>query len=371
MATLLDKLSQLISAFGMKSKLIILTLIFSAALQSHSQTLSESAEAVRRKYQIPEIGYAVVSAEAVLELQTLGFKRNDANIAAEAGDRFHLGSNTKAVTGLIATLLVKRHKISWQTKFFDLFPELKSNSRSQYFELTLQDLLTFRAALPPYTYTNPRPKKFGGDETRQRLQLAKWFLRQKPNESKDELKLTNAGYVLAGLMLEKAAGKSYKELVGDLGKELQISFGFDYPNLTDARQTWGHDANLRPLPPTENAKLRWLLPAGNINVSLPDYAKFIQLNLRGLNGKSDLLTKKEFEFLHFGAKEFAVGWFWKTNEKNHQMSFNTGNAGAFITEVYVIPNADRAYILFANSASEKASEGLKVLRDALMKKYVD
>ncbi len=252
-----------------------------------------------------------------------------------------------------------------------MFPELKRGSRSRYFETTLQDLLTFRAGLASYTYTNPHPKKFGGDEAEQRLRLVKWFLRQKPNRSKDELKLTNAGYVLAGLMLEKASGKSYKELIADLGKELKISFGFDYPNLADEKQTWGHDANLRPLPSAANDKLRWLLPAGNVNVSLPDYAKFVQLQLRGLNGKSGWLTKEEFSFLHFGAKEFAVGWFWKTNDKNHQISFNTGNAGAFITKVYVIPNADRAYILFANSASDETSAGLKLLRDALMKKYGD
>ncbi|MET0753477.1 MAG: serine hydrolase domain-containing protein, partial [Pyrinomonadaceae bacterium] len=276
---------------------------------------------------------------------------------------------TKAVTSLIAALLVRHHKIYWNTKIFDLFPEWKAESNPAYLDLTLQDLLAFRAKLPPYTYTNRLPKKFKGDYAQQRRQLAEWFLKQKPNETKDELKLTNAGYIIGGLMLEKASGKTYKELVEDLGAKIGINFGFDYPNLSDESQTWGHDAKLKPLPPKENYKLRWLLSAGNINVNLPDYAKFIQFQLRGLNRKTDLLPHKEFEFLHYGFPDFAVGWFWKINDNNHRVSYNTGNAGAFTTEVYVVKDADRAYILFANSATDKTSEGLKSLLDSMIKKY--
>lgn len=351
------------------SLILILLVIISSARQADSQTLAETAESIRKEYKIPELAYAVVSSDRVIEIQILGFKRIDLKLAAEPTDRFHLGSNTKAITGFIAALLIRQNKIGWRTKFFDLLPELKSKSRRAYYDLTLEDLLTFRANLPPYTYTNPQPPKFNGDYARQRLQLAAWFLRQKPNNSKDELKLTNAGYILAGLMLEKASGKSYKELVGDLGAELSINFGFDYPNLSDETQTWGHDADLIPQPPKDNYKLNWLLAAGNINVSLPDYVKFIQIQLRGLAGKSDLLAEDEFNFLHYGLPEFAVGWFWKPDDKNRRVSFNTGNAGAFTTKVYVVKETDRAYILFANAATEKTSEGLKLLLDSLLSSY--
>jgi CubicO group peptidase (beta-lactamase class C family) len=349
-----------------------LILIFSICLfvsAAESQALKDSAEKIRTEYKIPELGYAVVSSDSVLEIQISGFKRINSRFKAELTDRFHLGSNTKAITSLIAALLVRHHKIYWSTKIFDLFPEWKAESNPAYFDLTLQDLLTFRANLPPYTYTNRLPKKFKGDYAEQRRQLAEWFLKQNPNETKDELKLTNAGYIIGGLMLEKASGKTYKELVEDLGAEIGINFGFDYPNLSDKSQTWGHDAKLKPLSPKKNYKLNWLLSAGNVNASLPDYAKFIQLQLRGLNRKTDLLPHKEFEFLHYGFPDFAVGWFWKINDNNQRVSYNIGNAGAFITEVYVVKDSDRAYILFANSATDKTSDGLKALLDLMIKKY--
>lgn len=346
-------------------------LILTLGSASYSQTLATDAENIRREYKIPELAYAVVSSVSVLEMKNLGVRRADMSFAAEAMDRFHLGSNTKAITGFIAARLIKEKKLDWNTKFFTLFPELKKKSNPAFYNLTLQQLLTFRAPLPAYTYTNRLPKKMWikGDYAQQRLHLAQWFLRQKPQKSEGDLSLTNAGYVLAGLMLEKASGESYKELVKDLGRHLRANFGFDYPNLTDYTQTWGHDANLQPLPPHADYKLNWLLSAGNINANLSDYATFIQLQLKGLAGHSDFLTKEEFEFLHYGSPEFAVGWFWKRNENNHRVSFNTGNAGAFITEVFVIPEIDRAYILFANSASEKTTNGLDVLFDKLTGKY--
>lgn len=354
---------------GSLRAIILLSFLFTIAVKC--QTVSEDAELIRKKFQIPELAYAVVSSDSVLEIQVSGFKRINSKSSAALTDKFHLGSNAKAITGFVAARLVKQKQLNWNTKFFDLFPELKAKSNPVYYEMTLQDLLTFRAKLPPYTYTNALPKKswFRGDDEKQRLQLVSWFLKQKPSESKTALKLTNAGYIAAGLMLEKASGKNYRRLVNDLGAELKIDFGFDYPNLQDASQTWGHDANLNPVPPQKNYKLNWLLPAGNVNVNLPDYIKFVQLQLQGLSGKSNLLTAEEFNFLHYGAPEFSVGWFWEINENNHRVSHNTGNAGAFITEVYVVKEIDRAYILFANSSSEKTSAGLKILLDKMMSKY--
>ncbi len=87
--------------------------------------------------------------------------------------------------------------------------------------MTLENLLTFRAKLPAYTYTFEQPtrKQITGNNASQRLQLARYFILQKPmKENPDGLTPSNADYILAGLMLEKASGKSYKDLIVDFGK---------------------------------------------------------------------------------------------------------------------------------------------------------
>lgn len=357
--------------FQMTEKLSCTLFFFILSFFVNAQSTLTFADSIRRVYHIPELGFAVVSSTKVYEMQTMGVKKNTSSLIAQPNDKFRIGSNTKAITGFIAALLVKQNKIAWDTKFFDLFPELRLKSNSAYYHLTLLNLLTFRTKLFPYTYTYSKPSKeqFTGDESEQRYQFATWFFQQKPVSHKDTINLSNLGYVAAGLMLEKVSGKSYKQLVTDLGLQLDINFSFGAPNSIDTLQPWGHDKNLKPEPPGDSYKLNWLLAAGNINVSLPDYAKFIQLQLQGLSGQSKLLTKEEFVFLHYGLNEFSVGWFWLTDENKKTFSYNIGNPGTFLTKVYVFKDIDKAFILFSNSQTTNTDEGLDVLFNELYNKY--
>ncbi|MBL7712357.1 MAG: serine hydrolase [Chitinophagaceae bacterium] len=335
------------------------------------QATASFADSIRKQYHIPELAYAVLSSGEILEVNVSGVQKINTALTAGINDKFRIGSNTKAITGFIAAQLVHGKKISWDTRFFDLFPELKAKSNPAYHHLTLLNLLTFRASLFPYTYTYSKPSReqFSGDEAQQRYQFAAWFFQHKPVKSKDSIHFSNLGYVAAGLMLEKVSGKSYKALVADLGQELGINFGFGNPNAQDTLQPWGHDGNLMPEAPGDNYKLNWLLCAGNINVSLPDYAQFIQLQLKGLCGQSELLTQEEFNFLHFGLPQFAVGWFWNADNNHQTYSYNIGNPGTFLSKVFVFKDQDRAFILFANAQTADADAGLDVLYEELKRKY--
>ncbi|MES2681403.1 MAG: serine hydrolase domain-containing protein [Bacteroidota bacterium] len=337
------------------------------------QSLSDFADSVRQKYRIPELAFAVISEDKIVEQQVLGYKKINSDLKASVNDRFRLGSNTKLLTGYIAATLVKQNKIKWDTRFFDLFPELKPKSQAAYHDLTLLSLLSFRTKLIRWTYTadEPRPSSFNGGEEAQRLQFVKWVLAQKPIEAAGEVNFSNPAYVLAGLMLEKSSGQSYKHLVKDLGSELDIKFDFGPPNLYDSlQQPWGHDAELLPESPKENVKLSWLLPAGNINVSLPDFCKFIQLQLKGLAGKEKVLSKPEFVFLFEGLPGYSIGWFSATDGNNNPYAYHIGNPGTFLSKVYLYRDKGKAFILFSNCQSDAADRGLDVLYTELRKRYL-
>lgn len=343
--------------------------LFLLPFTTHAQSFKPLADSIRKAYHIPALGYAVVSADSILEMEMLGEKK--ANTPATLNDRFRIGSNTKAVTGMVAAMQVKKKTIAWNTPFFTLFPELKPGSNAAYHHITLLQALTFRNKLPHYTYTNAAPTKeqIRGNDAQQRYAFVKWLLQQPPVTDTAELNLTNAGYALAGLMLEKVSHKSYPQLVRKLGQQTHTSFEFGSPNYPDSTQTWGHDASGNPEAPASNYKLNWLLAAGNINVSLPGYASFIQEQLKGLAGKSRLLNADEFAFLHYGLPKFAVGWFWHSNKAGHQVSENTGNPGAFITAIHLIKTANRAYIFFTNIQNDEVYEALALLRTTLEKRY--
>lgn len=326
------------------------------SISAKCQYLPAFADSIRKAYHIPALGYAILSSDSIYQIQMLGNKRG--GIPATLQDKFRIGSNTKAITGFIAALLVKEGKIRWDTKVRTYFPK----ANPAYRNITLQQLLSFRAPLVPYTYTNEEPAGFAGNEDEQRLQFAGWLLQQPPVISKQELTYTNAGYVVAGIMLEKASGKTYKQLVKDLGDKLEIRFGFGNPNEKDSTQTWGHDARLIPEPPQHNYKLEWLLAAGNINISLLDYVQFIQLQLKGLKGGTNVLPEEEFHFLLHGLPIFSIGWFWEKNEAGGLVIRNTGNPGTFITQVYI--QKDKAFIFFTNCQTKETYTALDTLFEA-------
>jgi len=364
----------------MKVIILIAILLISNPISAKNQSLQYTAETIRKEYNIPELGYAIVSADSIFELNCLGFKRSGSSMAAESDDRFHLGSNTKAITGFIAALLVKQNKIHWNTKFFDFLPALKEGSNPAYHNMTLLDLMTHRGGLPPFTdgeeYPNPIVGKFKGDVSTQRYQFVKWVLTLAPVKSAEKVSYSNAGYSAAALMLEKASGKTWENLVLDLGEKLGLDFGFSWPNIHDSSQPWGHwgveDNKLIPTPPTDSYRICWVEPAGDINMSIMDYAKFVQLQLQGLKGQSLLLTKEEFEFIHYGVPEsdhYSIGWTWAINKKGHHISAHNGSAETFYCYAYIINEIDRAYIVLANCGSEQANKGVRKLLMAIMEKY--
>ena len=339
---------------------------------SYSQQNSSFADSIRIKYHIPELAYAVVSSDAILEIEALGYQRINTVFKAKIDDRFRLGFLTKTITSYLATVLVKEGKIKWDTKFFDLYPELKAKSNAETYDFTLQDFITFRSKLDIWSYGNQTPteKEINGNNQQQRYKFIAWFLQQNQNLKQQNVYWSNPSYVAAGLMLEKATGKTYETLVKELGKNLNIDFDFGQPNLKDINQPWGHNEDLKSEAPALNYKLNWLSSAGNINVSLPDYCKFTQMQLQGLLGKSKIVNADDFNKMHFGLPEFSFGWESEFNENSKlQYSFHNGNPGTFLTKVYICPAINKAFILFANVQSEEADKGLMLFLEKLQNKY--
>lgn len=339
---------------------------------SFGQKKNSFADSVRIKYKIPELAYAVVSSDSVFEIRSLGYKRVGSKLEASLNDRFRIGSCTKTVTSYLAECLVKKGQLKWNTKFFDLYPELKAQSNKAYYDITLQDLITFRANLIKWSYGNENPtkKEIKGNDQQQRYAFVAWVLQQDPVPDVRSVYWSNPSYVAAGLMLEKATGKNYETLVEELGTELGIAFAFGQPNIKDKDQPSGHDENSIPEKPTLNYKLNWLSSAGNINVSLPDYSRFVQLQLQGLSGRSKHFTKEEFEYFHYGLPGFSFGWKNTLDSaSNLKYSYHEGNPGTFLSKTFICKETDRAFVIFANIQSEEAEKGMNVLLEELKKQY--
>ncbi|MCZ4244798.1 serine hydrolase domain-containing protein [Pedobacter punctiformis] len=359
-------------------RLFTTILIITASFKIKAQETSIVADSLMLKNQIPELGFVVVSADSVLELKTLGFHRIDIKneqTKANINDYFHLGSNTKAITGFIAAYLVENNKIQWTTKFFDLFPSWKKQSNPKYLNITLADLLSHRAKIQPYTsgLEFQELPEFEGDKSEQRKQFSKYLLIEKPVKNNEKLyNYSNAGYSIAALMLEKVSGKTWEELIKEImKKKLNVDVRFSWPNKINLNQPYGHwieNDTLKPLLSDTDYNLSLGEPAGDICMTLPDYAKFIQLNLQGLLGSDNILKAGTYNFLHFGLKDYSIGW-GNINNKEKQLSEHSGSAGTFFCYTLLDKNKKLAYIIVANSATQETQESIFKLLNILRKKY--
>lgn len=357
-------------------KKIILIINIFLGTNCMAQNMPKIADSIRIKYHIPAMAYAVITADKILQQQVIGYHQVGQTAKKDTAliiDYFHLGSNTKAITGFIGAYLVEQNKISWDTKFFDLFPEWRVESDSAYINITLKDLLSHRAHIQPYTSGAEYQKlpKFIGTKSEQRKSFAHYLLKQKPIYSKAEYNYSNAGYSIGALMLEKVSGLTWEQLVENvMNKKLDLHTKFGWPNLADENQPWGHwvvNNKLEALPPNTTYNLNLGEPSGDISITLPNYIKFMQLNMAGLIGKSNLLKSTTYNFLHYGIDDYAIGW-GNANKKGKRLSDHSGSAGTFFCYTFFDNEKNIAYFIVANSGGKEAEQGVFALLNKLLVK---
>lgn len=363
-------------------KLVFWSVFFSlsGSALAIGQNINAIADSIRHSSSIPALGYAVFRSDTILELEVLGVRRSDRGERADRASRFHLGSNTKAITAFIAAKLVEEGKIHWSTRFFDLCPELEADARADYAAITLQDLLAHRAGVEAFTDGKEFKKlkmdgvEEGGDDVR----FARYLLARPPQKPKggEQSVYSNAGYALVAMMLERATQDSYAGLVEQfMNDQLGLGVQFSWPHRADSSQVYGHQGKswghktLRPLTGSDGYAINGLIaPAGDLNMTLPDYVRFLQLHLQGLEGTSDVLSGETCRHLLFGLPDYALGW-GNGLSKDRQIASHDGSGGTFYCHAVLIEPWGLGIALVANSAEEAAVEGLYALRQAILQAY--
>ena len=333
------------------------------------------ADSIRNAYNIPEISYAVVDSKSTIEIAALGRHNIYLQDTATFNDRFHIGSNTKAMTAFIVAKYVEKGKLKWTTKFFDIFPDWKENSKVEYYNITLQDLLSHRARIQPFQGENdPTIPEIKGTKQEKRRAFGKFVLTLKPVEidTIHQFNYSNADYTLATLMLEKVTKKSWEQLVEKVfNKDLKLNVKFSWPENQKTKGTWGHSFDndkLIPVPSNTDYHLDFTEPAGDINITLKDYAKFIQLNLKGLSRQNNYLTAKTYQFIHKGIENYALGWY-NIYENGKELSTHSGTAGTYYSLVHIDRIKGKAFIVFTNAFNQDTQQGVRLLMRKLKENY--
>lgn len=329
---------------------------------------------------VPAIAAAVFKGGKIIAKGVVGSRRSGTTEQVTIQDKFHIGSCGKSFTATLIGVLVEEGHLSWTTTLTDVFPDLRGKIHKDYEAVNLVHLLSHTSGLPNVTNINnwTHNNQDFGDRLIQirRKKLTEILqLRSVGLPGKTQL-YSNRGVSIAAMMAEKVTGEAWESLVRQkLFEPLGLnSAGFGWPATpANADQPWGHSYGRNGLvshaPDTAYGPPPEIAPAGDIHMSVDDFARWTGFHLMALNGKANMVLSGEtMRFLHTRVyKNTALGWGIKKQEHGMEVHSHWGSGGTFVAVMNIIPEADLAIVVLTNQgASSQVVRG--VLRD-LTKMY--
>jgi D-alanyl-D-alanine carboxypeptidase len=323
-------------------------------------------------YPIPVVGASVFRSDSLYAVIARGKNRFPLGETITERNYFHLGSATQTITAWIASRMIQKGVITWETRFFDVFPKLRKKAHAGYDTITLEHLLSHKALLAPFASAAEfdLAQNIKGKGAKKQENFAKLALSLEPLKSP---RFSNAGPVLAVMMLEKLSGKTYQQLLKEIvGKELGLSYYIGFPHQKSQDEPWGHwfkteeDSVFTELGPRSGYRLPEVLdPALNLSMPFHDYTFFVQFTLYGLLNKHQGYPKELFEKICMG----GMGW---NHQKDGEITFigNMGISGFSTLSSTIIPEMDLGMVLVSNTYGGPTPRVMQWLQERIFSKLL-
>ena len=342
------------------------------------------------KHKIPGMAAVVLRGGQIVAQGVAGVRQAGGAERVTLDDRFHLGSDSKAMTATLAGLFVDEGKLQWTTTLGEVFGGAVPEMNPAWKQVTLQQLLAHRAGLPADIPMGLRARLVASTLPlrRQRFEFVQEMLSSAPAAAPGaKFVYSNSGFILVGAMLEQISGRDWEDLMRErLFAPLDIvTGGFGPPGKNgNTNQPWGHGADGRPIRPdglgADNPAFYG--PAGAVHMTLPDWSKFVALHLRGdrANPQTEarLLRPETFAHLHTPAtgENYIGGWVTSTrpwakgprHSDTGQVLWHTGSNTMWYCVTFLAPEVDYALLVACNQGGSEATKACDEAATALLKK---
>ena len=336
--------------------------------------LEKTLTAARDKDHLPAVAAVIqidgkIAAEAALGVRALGHPEK-----VTTNDRWHIGSDTKAFTATMIARLVEKGVIHFDDTLATSFPAFAEAMDPAYRNVTVLQLLSHTAGLPPLTDDKDLPPflaviKSANGVKAQRAAIARKYLTMPPASKAGEFVYSNLGFIIAGAIAEARTGKTWEDLIRDqIFTPLGIkNAGFGAPGTAGKfDQPWGHEEKAGKLVPLDPAREGAdnppaLGPAGTINIALKDWLLFAQDQLDGEHGHGKLLKPETYRKLHTPVTDvYALGWGAKLGPDGLPLLItHTGSNGYWVADIRIMPKHDMIFLVAMNAGNEAANAAVK------------
>jgi CubicO group peptidase (beta-lactamase class C family) len=160
------------------------------------------------RQQVPGVAIAIVKDGSVFAEKGYGFANVEHHVPVGPETIFQSGSVGKQFTSAAVMLLVEQGRIGLEDPVTKYFPDAPASWRA----ITLRHLLTHTSGIPDYEEAGPDSVDFRRDYTESELaRFAFGLTLEFPPGSR--WNYSNTGYVLLGIIIHKASGQFYGDLL--------------------------------------------------------------------------------------------------------------------------------------------------------------
>tara|TARA_R110000850_G_scaffold32282_1_gene88488 strand:+ start:8716 stop:9867 length:1152 start_codon:yes stop_codon:yes gene_type:complete len=352
------------------------------------QTINHKLEPYLKSGNLPAVAAAVVDRGVLTEYGVVGTRKMGADIPVTIHDKFHLGSDGKAMTATIAGMMIEEGKLKWDSTLGDVFPELKKTMAPGVEKVTLEQLLSHTSGMRADDENLMKLLKdsfdVDGDLNDQRY----WLLKESVKlplvaEPSKAWAYNNRGYTIAGAMIERVSGKAWDELIVErifepfelttAGLGTQSTLGKIDAPLGHVVQKDGKVKSYMAGPNADNSLI--LGPAGTLHLSILDLATWAGWNAgNGTRAPCNIVKPEMVEKIHtpvFTIKgenrpgtppegKYAHGWGWVTVDwAPYPLLYHGGSNGKNLAQIWIDKKKDIAIVIMTNIGGQQADDALR------------
>jgi CubicO group peptidase (beta-lactamase class C family) len=323
-----------------------------------------------KTFGVPGLSLAIVKDGKVVLAKGYGVRKLGESTPVDEHTLFGIGSNTKAFTSAALATLVDEGKISWDDPVYERIPGFQMYDPYVSKEMTIRDLLTHRSGMG----LGEGDLLFWPHTTFTRKEIVYRLRFMKPASSfRSRYAYDNLMYVAAGQIVENVSGKSWEDYIRD---RILTPLGMRDTNLTNSawktgeNYAWPHSKLPGTLQVIDFVPLDNAAPAGSINSSATDMAKWLLLQLnRGkfLDRDGRLFSQKQADEMwsahtivpidnppaplaalkpHFS--DYALGWGLR-DYHGRLLVGHTGGVAGFVSLVRLLPEENLGIAVLTNA----------------------
>jgi CubicO group peptidase (beta-lactamase class C family) len=304
---------------------------------------------------VPSASLAVVKDGKIAYAQAYGNARLDPPLPATPQMAYSIGSISKQFTVAAVLMLQEQGKLSLDDKVAKWLPDLTRAN-----EITLRQVLSMTSGYQDYAPQDYMIPDWEKPISAQQI-LDRWARKPLDFEPGTKWQYSNTNYVIAGIIVEKVAGKPLFDLLREqVITPLAMSSALD----TNAKKLPDSDPQgyfryaLGPLRPAPHEGPGWMYAAGELAMTPTDLAKWdISLIQQSVLKPSSYLAMETETLLKNGVgTRYGLGMT-VSSTRGHRILEHSGEVSGFVAENIVLPDDNFAVAVLTNQdAISAASE---------------